>query len=75
MKEKEKENNPLIPSRLRARELKCRRHFFIAWKQKNVMMKKAHDLIDEKKRMLELIKRKFTFIIETEKHELVGELE
>ena len=28
MKEKEKENNPLIPSRLRARELKCRRHFF-----------------------------------------------
>ena len=29
MKEKEKENNPLIPSRLRARELKCRRHFFM----------------------------------------------
>ena len=40
-----------------------------------MMMKKAHDIIDEKKRMLELIKRKFTFIIETEKHELVGDLE
>lgn len=40
-----------------------------------INQQKAHDIIDEKKRMLELIKRKFTFIIETEKHELVGDLE
>lgn len=32
MREKRKKRNSLIPSRLRARELKCRRHIFYAQK-------------------------------------------